>query len=114
MAHESIVHRSKGQTPHLLCAGGEKVVSFDLRTSYIGRLPQTVTENLVGFKGKLIKKQELARRNLRRSHRQQKEYDKKAHRSPLKVGDTVFLHAEAIPMGVPEKLHKQWTEPFVA
>ncbi|TPP66593.1 hypothetical protein FGIG_06898 [Fasciola gigantica] len=61
-------------------------IPCDLRTPYVGRLPQPVTDYTVELKGTVTKTHEVARRNLRESHRQQKKYyDKKAHGSPREV-----------------------------
>jgi hypothetical protein len=114
MAYRCTVHSSTGQTPHFLWTGREMRLPSDLQAPYTGRLPRLVTEYANVLKENLIKSHQLARIHLDGAWRRQKEYfDKKAHGTPLEVGDKVLLQVTSPKPGVPTKLHHEWQGPFI-
>ncbi|CAL8106961.1 unnamed protein product [Calicophoron daubneyi] len=71
------------------------------------------TDYAIRLQDDLRKAHDLARNYLQSTHRHQKEfYDQRAHGSPVRPGQCVYLHVPNPPPGVPAKLHKEWNGPF--
>ena len=56
---------------------------------------------------------EMVRKHMKLKQEWQKTlYDRLVRRTPLKIGDLVWLHSPAVPRGQSHKLHRPWQGPF--
>ena len=76
--------------------------------------PQSTSPYVTQLQHDLGRLHQLAREHLCTAHQHQKDYhDKSLHGTPLQIGQVVYLHNPIPPPGLPHKLHRKWTGPFV-
>ncbi|MGL4266101.1 MAG: DDE-type integrase/transposase/recombinase, partial [Weissella cibaria] len=112
LAYNAAVHSSTGQTPSQLWTGREIRLPSDLRlVPNSHQLP--INDYVIKLRDSIRKCENMAREHLGVAQKRQKEYyDRKAHGSPLKAGDNVWLHMSIPTSGMPAKLHREWKGPY--
>lgn len=114
LAYRGAVHKSTGQTPHLMWTGREMRLATDVKLPAISKPKTTTLEFVYQTLDQIQKAHQLARRRLETAHRHQKDYyDKRVYGAPLRVGDKVWLHKPIPDPGTSAKLHKEWKGPYV-
>ena len=113
LAYRATVHRSTGHTPHAMLTGRELRLPTDLLLPARAPNPLLSTDFAIRLQDDLGNAHNLARTYLQSNYRHQKDYyDQRAHGTPVRPGQSVYLHVPNPPPGVPAKLHKEWAGPF--
>ncbi|CAH8547811.1 unnamed protein product [Dicrocoelium dendriticum] len=114
LSYRSSVHSSTDNTPHFMVTGREMRLPIDLTVPTAAADSLLATDYAVRLRRDLTKAYSLAREHLGAARRCQKDYyDRKVHGCPLQPGQQVYLHTPNPSQGVPAKLHKEWSGPFV-
>ncbi|CAH8490393.1 unnamed protein product [Dicrocoelium dendriticum] len=97
-----------------MVTGREMRLPIDLTVPTAAADSLLATDYAVRLRRDLTKAYSLAREHLGAARRCQKDYyDQKVHGCPLQPGQQVYLHTPNPSQGVPAKLHKEWSGPFV-
>ena len=117
MAYRSAVQESTGETPNMLMLGREVKTPLDLLVEGVNEEYEDdslTSDYAMELRDRLRKAHERAREVLQTAgRRQKKQYDRKAHGSPIAEGTFVWLYSFQRKPGVSKKLKLPWEGPYL-
>ena len=106
--------RSTEFSPYFLLFGKHMRTPFEAEIeAQVPNLPQNYRADMQTFVESAKMTRDIAKENLERHQQYNKQYfDKRTSNPQYDIGDLVWLHIPAVPVGYSKKLRRMWTGPF--